>query len=297
LVNFYFSINGKGDPPCRPYFEKNNRENMIPFTIQEILLLILIGCFSGLLAGLLGVGGGIIFGPVILFLLKGWGIIDEIICPLTFGTSLFIIIFTSLSAVIKYQSMKCIIWRAVLIMSIFSVIGALAGPTVSVYSPSWLLLRLYGLLLLFVAYRILKEYKSIEFKEEIFKLRYLIISGFIIGFISSMFGLGGGVVGIPIMILVLRYPIKKIAGTSSGIIFFTSIAGVIGYINLGMKNFYLPEGSFGFVNLKIALPLMIGAISFAPIGAYLNSRIKVNTLKKVFAFFLGAIGIILIFFD
>jgi len=284
------------DPAGRPYFEKNNRENMIPFTIQEILLLILIGCFSGLLAGLLGVGGGIIFGPVILFLLNEWGINYEIIFKLAFGTSLFIIIFTSLSAVIKYQSMKCILWRAVLIMSIFSIIGAQAGAIASVFSPSWLLQRLYGLLLLFISYRILKKYKSIETKEEIYKLKYLGISGFIIGFISSMFGLGGGVVGIPIMILVLRYPIKKIAGTSSGIIFFTSIAGVIRYINLGMKNLYLPEGSFGFVNLKIALPLMIGAISFAPIGAYLNSRIKVNTLKKFFALFLGAIGIKLIFF-
>lgn len=269
---------------------------MIPLTIHGVLLLVLIGCFSGLLAGLLGVGGGIIFGPVILFLLKGWSINDKIIFQLTFGTSLFIIIFTSLSAVIKYQSMKCIIWRAVLIMSIFSIIGAQAGAVVSVYSPSWLLQRLYGLLLLFVSYRIFKEYKSVELKEEIFKLKFLSISGFIIGFISSMFGLGGGVVGIPIMIFILRYPIKKIAGTSSGIIFFTSIAGVIGYIIFGMKNFYLPEGSFGFVNLKIALPLMAGAVSFAPIGAYLNSRIKVNTLKKVFAFFLGAIGIRFIFF-
>jgi len=270
---------------------------MIPFTIQEILLLILIGCFSGLLAGLLGVGGGIIFGPVILFLLKGWDINYEIIFPLTFGTSLFIIIFTSLSALTKYQSMKCVIWRAVLTMSIFSIIGALAGATVSVYSPSWLFQRLYGLLLLFVSYRIFKEYKSLESKEEIFKLKYLGISGFIIGFISSMFGLGGGVVGIPIMILFLRYPIKKVAGTSSGIIFFTSIAGVIGYIMFGMKNFYLPEGSFGFVNLKIALPLMLGAVSLAPVGAYLNNRVKVDTLKKVFAFFLGAIGIRFIFFN
>lgn len=265
------------------------------FTIQEIIFLILIGCVSGLLGGLFGIGGGVINGPVILFILKEWNISDKIIFPLTFGTSLFIIIFTSLSAVIKYQSMKCILWRSVLLMSLFGIIGAYFGATVTVYMPRWILQRIYGLFLIFVAYRISKEFKSNEATEKKEKLIYLIILGIIIGFVSSMFGVGGGVVSIPIMILFLKYPIKKIAGTSSGIILFTSISGVIRYIFLGLKNFNIPSYSLGFVNLKIALPLMIGGMLCAPIGAYLNGKIKVLTLKKIFSLFLTIIGITLIF--
>lgn len=248
------------------------------------------------MAGLLGVGGGIIYGPVILFMLKGWNISDEIIGPVTFGTSLFIIIFTSFSAVIKYQFMKSIIWRAVLIISIFGIIGAVSGTLVSKYSPWWLHQRLYGMLLLVISWRIMKEYKSDETKEEIYKLIYLSVSGFVIGFISAMFGVGGGIVAIPIMILILRYPAKKIAATSSGIILFTSIAGVVGYILTGLKNLNLPNGSFGFVNLKIAIPFIIGAVTCAPIGAYFNNRVQVGTLKKIFAIFLAVVGVKLIFF-
>ncbi len=269
---------------------------MLEFTNEIIFLLILIGCSTGLLAGLFGVGGGIVFGPVILFMFKGWNISDDIIFPLTFGTSLFIIIFTSLSAVIKFQSMKSIIWRAVLIMSAFSIIGAGLGVVTTVYSPGWLLQRLYGLLLLIVSWRIMKEYKTVENNEQIFKLKYLSISGFAIGVISSMFGIGGGIIGIPIMILILKFPIKKVAATSQGIILFTSIAGVLGYIFLGLKNLDLPGGSIGFVNIKIAVPFIIGTVAFAPIGAYLNNKIKGTTLKKIFAVFLAVIAIKLIFF-
>ena len=269
---------------------------MIEFSLYTVFLLIFIGCSSGLLAGLLGVGGGIIYGPVILFMLKGWNISENIIFPIAFGTSLFIIIFTSLSAVIKYLSLKSIMWRAVLIMSIFSIVGAGLGAYVSVNSPGWILQRLYGLLLLIVSWRITKEYKTDETIDELFKLSYLSISGFVIGFISSMFGIGGGVVGVPIMIIILRFPIKKVAATSLCIILFTSIAGVLGYILSGLKNINLPNGSFGYVNIKIAAPFIFGAVTCAPIGAYINNKVKTATLKRVFALFLAVVSIKFLFF-
>ena len=269
---------------------------MVEFTNDTIFLLIFAGCSSGLLAGLLGVGGGLICGPIILFMLKGWNISDDIIGPITFGTSLFIIIFTSFSAVIKYQLMKSIIWRAVLIISIFSIIAAVLGTFVSKYSPWWLHQRLYGILLFIVAWRIMKEYRSVDTGEEIYKLTYLSITGFVTGFISSMFGIGGGVVAVPIMILILKYPIKKVAATSSGIILFTSIAGVATHILLGLQSQNLPNGSIGFVNLKIAMPFIIGSVICAPVGAYLNSIVKTGTLKRIFSVFIVLIGIKLIFF-
>ena len=266
------------------------------FTIQDIILFVGIGCFGGFLAGLLGVGGGVVYGPAILIILKKWNIPDEILFPLTFGTSLFIIIFTSFSAVIKYQMSKSIIWRAVFIMSFFSILGALVGVIVVVHSPAYILQRLYGLLLFFASYRILKQLTAAEDREPIFNITYLAVCGFIIGIISSTFGVGGGIIGVPLMILVLRFPVKNVAGTSSAIIVFTSIAGVIRYVMAGFENGFIPDGSFGFVNIKIALPFMAGAVIFAPVGAYLNGKVKTKSLKVIFAVFLISMGVKLIFF-
>lgn len=266
------------------------------FTVQDIILFVGIGCFGGFLAGLLGVGGGVVFGPAILIILKRWNIPDEILFPLTFGTSLFIIIFTSLSAVIKHQISKSIIWKAVFIMSVFSMLGVLVGVIVVVHSPANILQRLYGLLLFFASYRILKHLTAAEDREPVFNITYLSVCGFIIGIISSTFGVGGGIVGVPLMILILRFPVKNIAGTSSGIILFTSIAGVIRYVMVGFENSLIPDGSFGFVNIKIALPFMAGAVIFAPAGAYLNGKTKTKLLRIIFALFLISMGVKLIFF-
>lgn len=266
------------------------------FTLYDIILFICIGCFGGFLAGLIGVGGGVVYGPAILILLKNWNVPDDILFPLTFGTSLFIIIFTSLSATIKYQMAKAIIWKVVFLMSLFSIIGALIGVSITVNTPSYILQRLYGFLLLFAAYRILRELKTGTEKEPVFNLGYIAVCGFIIGIVSSTFGIGGGVVGIPLMIIVLHFPIRKIAGTSSGIIVLTSIAGVIRYITVCPPGTVLPEGSLGFINFYIALPFIAGAVLFAPVGAYLNGKMKTKSLKITFSVFLITMGIKLIFF-
>ena len=101
---------------------------------------------------------------------------------------------------------------------------------------------------------------------------------------------------IPVMALVLRFPFHKIAGTSSSVIIFISLAGAIGYMIQGYDIVGLPAGSLGFVHFPVALIIMVSAITFAPVGAYLNQKTRSPVLKIAFSVFLVIMGIKLLLF-
>lgn len=261
------------------------------WNIYTILQFAGIGVIAGILAGLFGVGGGLIMGPFLIFYLEGIGFPSEILVQFVFGTVLFIIILTSSLSVWRHHRSGNVIWRAVLPLGIFSILGAFAGATIVAYTPGSILKRVYGAALFFFAYRFIREIKSDTQIEPRYDLPAAIPSGFIIGLVGSLLGVGGGVVGVPLMALFLHYPFRKIAGTSSAVIIFTAISAVAAYIFHGWGNPLLPPGSLGFVNFSIAVPLMIGAFLGAPSGVYIHGKLPTRVLRILFAVFLAAEGV------
>jgi uncharacterized membrane protein YfcA len=121
-------------------------------------------------------------------------------------------------------------------------------------------------------------------------------TGLVVGAVSSLAGVGGGVFSIPIMYTLLHFPLKRALGTSSATIVLTALAGVAGYVAQGWRNPLLPEGTIGFVDYLHALPIIVATIPLAIVGARLSERTHPATLRQIFAAFLLVVAIKLFFF-
>lgn len=259
-------------------------------------VLFLVGILAGLSAGLFGIGGGLIITPSLIFYFSCMNLPEELIFRLSFGTSLFTIIFTSISSFIKHFKQGNIISSSIVPIGIFSIIGGIAGSFTASYLSGVVLKKIFSVILFYSVFKLFFDFRSQENNILNEKFIYLLITGTAAGIIGAIAGLGGGIILIPGMIVFLRYPLKKVAGTSSGIIIFIAIASTLGYIYNGIGINNLPEYSIGYVNIKAAVPLMIGAIFSAPFGAALNYKLKNKSLKIIFAIFMLIMGIKIAFF-
>jgi uncharacterized membrane protein YfcA len=124
----------------------------------------------------------------------------------------------------------------------------------------------------------------------------LTLTGLVVGVVSSLAGVGGGVFSIPMMYSLLRFPLKKALGTSSATIVLTALAAVTGYIVRGWGNPLLPPHMLGYVDYRAAVPLAVMSIPLARVGASLAHKTKAETLRKFFAAFLLIIAVKMFFF-
>jgi uncharacterized membrane protein YfcA len=119
----------------------------------------------------------------------------------------------------------------------------------------------------------------------------LLLVGLMVGVFSSFFGVGGGIVAVPLMVILLRYPIHLAVGSSSALMVVSSIFGTASYIIHGWKIPLLPPFSFGFVNLLVATVIAPLAIVFARLGIRLASRLSHDKMMRIFAAFLILVGL------
>ena len=267
---------------------------MLPLPI--ILLLILAGFISGIVAGLLGLGGGIIMTPICSVIYPYIGIHPAVLSHVIFGTNLFVASFSSLLSAFRYHMRNLVLWRAVFPIGAFSVIGALAGSTIAAQLSSPALLRFFGIFMLLAAGRMYYEFKPSGDREPIFNLLALALTGFCTAPFAVMLGLGGGILTIPVMVLILHFPVRNAPGTSSGIIIFTAVAGMIGYIVNGRSDPLIPDNSLGYVYLSAGIPLMVGAMFGVPLGTWINSKISTKRIRQIFGILLVVVAIKMIFF-
>jgi len=265
-------------------------------SVPGFFLLLLTGLLSGMVGGLLGVGGGFLSTPICAEIYPALGIPQEILFKIIFGTNFFMISFTALISSFRYHMRRLVLWRGVFPIAAFSIIGAFVGVMFAASVSNIVLKRLFGIFLLFVAVRMFFDYKVETEKNPSFNFPALAFVGFSTAMISTMIGIGGGIITIPIMIFLLHYPIRKAPGTSSSIIIFTSIAGMIGYAVSGWNDPLVPEKSFGYVYLDLGFPLMLGAIIGAPIGTWINARISTRRLRQVFGIVMFVIFVKMVFF-
>ncbi len=258
--------------------------------------LLLVGFVSGITAGLLGVGGGIITTPVCAVIFPRLGVNPEILYKVIFGTNFFMISFSSLVSSFRYHLRDLVLWRGVFPIAVFSILGAFVGATFASSVSNIFLEKMFGVFMFFVSVRMFVDFKSDPGKEPTFYLPALALTGFSTALLSSMIGVGGGILTIPIMVFLLHYPIRKAPGTSSGIIIFTSIAGMAGYAVNGWNDPLIPSGSFGYVYLEVGIPLMLGAVAGAPLGTWINSKISNRRLRQIFGVVMFFIFLKMVFF-
>jgi uncharacterized protein len=243
-----------------------------------VIFLFLVGLGAGTVGSIVGIGGGIIITPVLTLM----GFTPAHIA----STSLIAVTSTSASSTIAYSRQKKIEYRIALKMVIFSIPGSIIGAFISTdislefFKLSFaILLMLTGTYILFKN-SILKNHNK-KPKTSI-SLLICYTGAFIAGIISSLFGVGGGIIFVPIMILIFQMTMAKAAPTSQLILFITSLMGTFTYILLSKPD---------YLN---ALFLAGGAFIGGQIGAKLSNYLKERTLQKLLSIFLIAVAIKLI---
>lgn len=256
---------------------------MSMFPIEYYIGLILIGICAGFASGLLGVGGGFLIVPLQFFLLKYIGVEPDLAILISFGTSLAIIIPTSLSGAYRHtRTMDNIIGPGIR-LGIFGIIGGLIGGFVASALPSRVLEIIFGCLLLFIAVNnIININKEREDARIPFNLFTAAVIGLLVGFSSGLLGVGGGIFLIAILTALLGFSMIEAIGTSSIFICLTAVGGFLSYMISGWGVSTFPY-SVGYVSIINFALIAIFSVPMASLGAKYAHKVPQKKLKIIFS--------------
>lgn len=267
--------------------------NIIEFIINNIstlLALVATGIFAGILAGLLGVGGGIVIVPVLFFLFQSFGVSAESAMLVATATSLATIVPTSISSIRSHNKKGNVDFDLLKRWSVFIFIGVLAGSWLVTRVEGTLLTLLFGVIATLSALNMLfRAGKSALFQQLPSTVGQKVM-GISIGFFSAMVGIGGGTISVPLLTL-CNYPAHKAVGTAATIGLIISLPGALTMLVLGSTPIDAPVGTFGLVNLFSFICIVPLTVLFAPVGASLAAKLDAVKLKKVFALVLLVTGL------
>ena len=255
---------------------------------EFVLLYLVAGSVAGFLAGLLGVGGGLVIVPILMFIFAAQHFPADHMIHIAIGTSLASIMFTSVSSLRAHHAHGAVNWTIVKQITPGILFGTLIGTFLVEKLPANLLKGFFIFFVFAVATQMLINVKPKPARQLPGSMGMLSAGGFI-GMISSFVGIGGGSLSVPFMTW-CNVKMHDAIGTSAAIGFPIALAGAIGYIVNGLAFKNLPEWSFGFVYLPSLACLVISSVLVAPFGAKVAHKLPVATLKKIFAVFLYFIG-------
>ncbi len=265
---------------------------MIPFDPTILALFVVLGSFAGFLAGLLGIGGGIILVPLFLWAFALAGFDESIIVHAAFATSLAIIVPTALSSTLGHRRRGNVDWRQVFRLCLGGLAGSIIGASVAAGLSGIWLKTLFGTMQIVVAAHMLRRprYLPPERTEPV-PSRHLVLVGLAGGTFSAFFGVGGGVVAVPLMIIVLQMPIHLAIGNSSALIVVSAFFGALSYTVHGWNHPDLAPFSLGYVNVLVAFLVAPFAMLNARLGVRVAARLHHDKLSKIFALVLILVGL------
>ncbi len=260
-------------------------------TLLQSAILFLTGIVAGTVSGTFGVGGGSLMTPVQYWLYTSGGMDGTLATRVAFGTSLAVIIPTVISGALAHHRRGAVDWGAALPMGIAAIAGGLTGGIAASRLPGHLLRIFFAIFLVIIAIRMIwkmQECSSCEVRQS---LPGYLATGFLIGNVSGLTGLGGGALLVPILVLLLGYPIHRAVGTSSACLIFSSAGAVTAYVLTGQGVAGLPPFSFGYVDVPTLIILAAASIPFARIGVQFAHASSGRNLQIAFACLLVVIGI------
>lgn len=248
--------------------------------------LIAAGALTGLLAGVFGVGGGAVIVPILYEVFRVIGVPDEVRMPLCVGTSLAVIIPTSIRSFQAHRAKGMVDMSILKIWAIPVVLGVIVGSYIARFAPADLFKIIFVIVAIFSALRLLFASDRWQLGTEMPGKVLMNIYGGVIGVLSALMGIGGGQLSSLFMTFYGR-PIHQAVATSSGLGVIISIPGALGYIYAGWpKMDILPPLSLGYVSFIGFLLFIPTSIWTAPIGARLAHRLSKRKLEVVFGIFL-----------
>lgn len=258
-----------------------------------VISLLILGMISGLLAGLLGIGGGMLLVPFLTFLMVGQGVPTEHVVHSSIATSLAVIIFTSISSMRAHHKAGAVRWDIVKFLTPGILIGGLIGSKIVSHLPTRELAFVFGVFVLFSAYQLYVDRKP-KPTRTLPKTLGLTAVGTVVGTVSSIVGAGGGFISVPFMVW-SNVPLRNAVATSAALGFPIAVFASVGYVLNGMQLKGMPAGSVGYVYLPAVACVASLSVFFAPVGAKLAHTLPVIKIKRIFAILLTLIALSMIY--
>ena len=249
--------------------------------LSDILMLMLCGSISGFLAGLLGIGGGMILVPFMILVFNHLGFSQDVIVHMAIATGMCTILFTTSSAIWAHHKHGSIDWKLVAALSPGMVFGGLIGGSelFEALKTSWLSLC-FAVFIVYTSIQMLLNKKPKAGRDLPGPLGLFSFGGFA-GALASLVGAGGAFITVPFMLWCNVKPHTAMA-TSSGLGLPVAAAATLGYMYGSWGNPNLPAGSMGFVYLPAVACIVVVSIFTAPFGAKLARKLDIAQLKRVF---------------
>ncbi len=248
----------------------------------SIALLLLLGAVTGFLAGLLGIGGGMVMIPFVTLLLEQQGVSARYQIQIAIATSLATIMFTSISSVRAHHRRQAVLWSVAAVLAPGIVVGSLAGAQIAGAVRGAVLAAFFGVFIAWAATRMLRPVAPAAGAAHTLPGRGgMFAVGSVIGVFSALLGAGGAFLTVPFLVGRGVRPHSAV-GTSAACGFPIALAGTVGYVAAGW-GLPLPQGTVGFVYLPALLTIAIASVLTAPLGARAAHALPIGKLKRVFA--------------
>jgi len=258
-----------------------------------LLSYLIAGAAAGFIAGLFGVGGGIIMVPVFILCFQAQGFDAAVLTHMAVATSLACIVFTSLSSTRKHYQLGAVDKAVLFRVAPGIMLGAVFGVLIALRLNGDALQVLLGLFVIAVALK-MNMSSSEPIPEKKLATKTLFPAGTLIGAVSALFGIGGGTLSVPYF-LRLGLPMGRVVGTAAACGLPIAFAGAIANIVFTLDSPLTPEHSWGYIYLPAVLIVSAVSMVFARFGAMTAQRMNADRLKKIFSVCLFAIGIKFVF--
>ena len=257
--------------------------------LSTLLFYLTLGLFAGVMAGLLGVGGGLIIVPTLAWIFHHQQVDDAIVMHLAIGTSLATIVVTSISSVRAHHRRGAVLWPIFWRLTPGIIVGAWLGAAIADALPSAVLSKVFAVFVLTVAAQMGFGAKPAPHRE-LPGTTGMLTAGGVIGAVSAIVGIGGGSLTVPFLTW-CNTAIRQAVATSSACGLPIALAGALGFVVTGLNATGRPDWSLGYVYGPALVGITLTSMLSAPLGAKLAHTLPTEMLKKVFAAFLTLVGV------
>lgn len=257
--------------------------------LSALLIYAAAGALSGLVAGLFGLGGGVVMVPVLLFVFALQAVPEAVQMHMAVASSLAVITVTAISSARAHHRLGSVLWPVLVRMLGGIVLGALLAAWLANHLPSAVLQNVFAVFLLALAVRVGLRLEP-PVGDRLPGAAGLFAAGGVIGALSALVGVGGGTLSVPF----LRWcgvAMKRAVGTSAACGLPIALAGAAGFMVTGMGHPEVPAWSTGYVHWPAVLGLAATSVWFAPLGARLSHRLPAAVLERLFAALLAVVAL------
>ena len=260
----------------------------------ELISFAVIGIFAGISAGLLGLGGGLVTVPALLYVFKFYGMPETHLMHIAVSTSLMVMIVTSMSSLMSHHRGRNVDWPLMRRLSGGLIVGGFLGAYSAILFSSQKLQQVFAVYAFLMSIRLWISMLVLTVSTRLLQQPYLFVAGSVFGSISALVGMGGGTMIVPYLLLAGKN-IQQAIGTSAACAFPIAVAGVIGFMVFAEQEGSENSWQTGFVHWQAFLGVISTSIIFAPLAAKWAKKLPLILLERLFSLVLMAVSVSLFF--